>query len=304
MSDVAVVIPAWNTRELLASCLLALERSSVPVEIVVVDNHSSDGSADMVEREYPRVKLVRNLENRGFAAASNQGIASTSAPFVLLLNTDTEVAPDAIERLLRFLEQNPAYAGAAPRLVNPDGSTQRACMNFPVLSTALWFATPLERWFPHSAELERYFARSFDHEHDSDVDQPPAAALLLRRAALERVGLLDESMFLFFNDVDLSKRLAAAGWRSRFLRDARVVHVGGASTRQLGERLERWHLDRLRYYRKHHGWLAGPWVKAATSLAWIDFVALSSWRRVFPGGAPPSDPVGPVTRSFLRFLAA
>ncbi|HTF90443.1 MAG TPA: glycosyltransferase family 2 protein [Planctomycetota bacterium] len=304
MNEVAVVIPAWNTRELLSSCLFALEKSSVPLEIVVVDNHSSDGSAEMVEREHPRARLLRNPENRGFAAASNQGIAATTAPFVLLLNSDTEVAPDAVARLLRFLEQNPSYAAAAPRLLNPDGSTQRACMNFPSLGTALWFGTPLERWFPHSAELERYFARSFDHEHDSDVDQPPAAALLLRRAALERVGLLDESMFLYFNDVDLSKRLAAAGWCSRFLRDARVVHVGGASTRQFGLRLERWHLDRLRYYRKHHGWFAGPWVKAATSLAWIDFAVRSLWRRFVPGSAAPSDPIGPVTRAFLRFLAA
>ncbi len=304
MTQVAVVIPSWNTRELLAKCLSALERSGVELEVVVVDNASSDGSADLVEREFAHVRLIRNARNAGFAAACNQGIVGTRAPFVLLLNSDTEVAPDAIELLLRFLEQNGSYAAAAPRLVNPDGTTQRACMNFPRWSTALFFGTPLERWFPHSAELERYFARAFTHEHDGDVEQPPAAALLLRRSALDGVGLLDERMPLFFNDVDLSKRLAAKGWRTRFFHAARVIHVGGASTRQFAARLERWHLDRLEYHRKHHGRLSGVWVKACTSFAWIDFILTNALRRLNPRARSSAEAIGPTTRAFVRFLSS
>jgi GT2 family glycosyltransferase len=304
VTRVAVVIPAWNTRELLAKCLAALEHSDAELEIVVVDNGSTDGSAEHVEREHARVKLLRNARNEGFAAASNQGIRATTASFVLLLNSDTEVQADAIEQLAKFLEQNASYGACAPRLAYPDGTTQRACMNFPRWSTPLWFGTPFERWFPASSELERYFARGFSHDHDSDVEQPPAAALLLRRSALTMVGLLDESMPLYFNDVDLSKRLAAAGWRTRFLHSAVVLHVGGASTRQFPARLERWHLDRLRYHRKHHGWFAGPWVKACTASAWIDFVIRGALRRANPARREPLEPLAPTTRAFLRFLAS
>ena len=302
MTRIAVVIPSWNTCELLAKCLAALANSSAALEIVVIDNASNDGSAELVERAYPNVKLVRNAQNVGFAKAINQGIQATSAALIFCLNSDTEVAPDAIERLAHFLESSGSYAAAAPRLLNLDGSTQRACMNFPRWSTALWYGTPLERWFPHSAELERYFARSFTHEHDGDVLQPPAAALLVRRCALDQVGVLDEALPLFFNDVDLSKRLDAAGWRTRFLQAAHVQHVGGASARQLATRLERWHLDRLHYYRKHHGRLAGLWIKACTGFAWIDFAITQLFWRMHPRRAGAAEALGPTTRAFARFL--
>lgn len=303
MKQVAVVIPSWNTAALLAKCLGALQRSTLECETLVVDNASSDGSAELVARDFPRVALLRNLRNEGFAKACNQGLRASSAPLVLLLNSDTEVAPDALERLARFLETHGEYAAAAPRLVEADGSTQRACMNLPNWSTPLWFGTPLERWFPRSAELQRYFARDFDYERDGDAAQPPAAALLLRRSALEALGGLDESMPLYFNDVDLARRLLAAGWRTRYLCEARVGHVGGASTRAAPDRLERWHLDRLVYFRKHHGRLAGAWVKACTSFAWLDFALGSALDRALPRRRRTPQPLGPTTRAFLRFLA-
>jgi N-acetylglucosaminyl-diphospho-decaprenol L-rhamnosyltransferase len=307
----AVVVVSWNTRDLLERCLASLAGDFPAPEVVVVDNGSRDGSAEAVARRFPGVRLIANDHNRGFAAAVNQGLRSSSAEFVLLLGSDAEILGDAPLALLSFLRANPSYGAAAPRLVDEGGWTQRACMNFPRLSTALWFGTPLERWAPDSRELRRYFARDFDHAHDADVVQPPATALLLRRSALEQVGLLDERLVLYFNDVDLSRRLAQAGWKTRFLCDARVRHVGGASTRLLPERLERWHLDRLRYFVKHHGAAAGAWVKGCTALAWADFVLgrlLAPLRsgRDHPRG-PESDVeagVAAVTRAFLRFLSS
>jgi GT2 family glycosyltransferase len=304
VNQVAVVIPSWNTSALTAKCLQSLSRSSLALEVLVVENASDDDSAMMIARDFPLVRLLRNERNLGFARACNQGIRNSKAPYVLLLNSDTEVAADAVEHLWQFLEANPTYAAAAPRLLQADGSIQRACMNFPTWRSALWFATPLERWLPESAELRRYFARDFDYEHDGDVAQPPAAALLLRRSVLEQLGALDETLELFFNDVDLSVRMGCAGWRTRFLVAAQVQHVGGASTRLDPQLLEHWHLDRLRYFRKHHGRLAGLWVKACTSWAWLDFAAgCASWS-VTQRGRRPAGPFGPTTRAFGRFLLA
>ncbi len=301
MTRVAVVVPAWNTSELLAKCLGALGRSSIAAEIVVVDNASDDGSADMVARDFPEIKLIRNPRNEGFARACNQGSAATRAPLVLFLNSDTQVEPEVLAQLAEFLERNEDYAAAAPRLLNFDGSTQRACMDFPRLATALWFGTPFERWFPGSRELRRYFARDFDYGQDGDVLQPPAAALMLRRSVLDSLGGFDERMWLFFNDVDLSRRLWDCGERTRYLHGASVLHVGGASTAKFSSFVERWHYDRLAYYRKHHGWLAGPWVKLCASIAWADFV-LANRRRRAGGSAAIPQFLGPTTRAFLRYL--
>lgn len=304
MTRVRVVVPSWNVRDLLRECLAALAASrGVELETVVVDDASADGSAAMVAREFPGVRLVALERNVGFAAACNRGLAGFAAPYALLLNADACVAPDAVARLTQFLEEHAAYAAAAPRLVNQDGSTQRACMAFPRLATALWFATPLEQWFPDSRELARYFLRDFDHASERDVPQPPAACLLLRRAALESLGApaFDERLALYFNDVDLSLRLARAGWRTRFLPDARVVHHLGQSTRQVPDRLLRWHLDRLTYYRKHHGRAAGLVLKAAALWSFGDF-ALRQWTGPLRGAA--REPLGPLARSLGGVLGA
>ncbi len=280
MTVLSIVIPSWNTRELLRKCLetvYAAERP--PTEVIVVDNASADGSADMVASAFPDVVLRRNERNEGFARGCNQGIALARGEHVFLLNADTEVAPDALAKLIGFLEAHPDYAAAAPRLVHPDGSTQRACQAFPGLWTPLLFATPLERWLPNSRELRRYFLRDWDHEGSRDVDQPPAAALLVRRSVLDEVGAFDEELWLFFNDVDLSKRMARAGYRTRYVADARVLHHVGASTKQFGDYVPEWHKNRLYYYRKHHGRLAGAWVKACVALAFADFAITQLWRR-------------------------
>jgi hypothetical protein len=296
----SIVIPCWNTRELLRACLDSVQRSRTqPLEVIVVDDASADGSADMVASEFAEVELLRQDRNLGFAPSTNRGIARARGEWVLLLNADTELDPDALGILEAWLEVEPRYVAAAPRLVHPDGSTQRACMAFPNLKTALFFGTPCERWWPESAELRRYFMRDFDHAADRDVEQPPAACLLVRRAVLQELGGLDVGMPLFFSDVDLSKRMAERGLRTRFLTAARVVHHGGASTSQHPGRLAAWHADRLCYYRKHHGRMAGVWVKSCVLFAYAGFLASQLTQR---SRRTPSEAVGPVSRSLARFL--
>jgi hypothetical protein len=298
--ELSVVIPSWNTRALLRTCLARLDEADTPpLEVIVVDNGSEDGSAEMVAADFPDAILIQNARNEGFAKACNQGMQIARGRWILLLNTDTEVAPDAIRRLVSFLEANPRYGAAAPRLVHADGRTQRTVMAFPNLWTPLFFATPLERWWPESRELCRYFLRDWSQEDDRDVDQPPAACLLLRGEALEEVGLFDERLWLFFNDVDLARRMAAAGWKTRYLAGARVVHHVGASTSKFGRFVAEWQDNRLAYYQKHHGRLAAAWVKLCVGLALADFALRQSWRRL-RGRA--HEPIRPLAREYAALL--
>lgn len=271
----SVVVPVWNRAELVGACLRSVERAAREVgeelELVVVDDASSDGAAELVEREFPAARLLRNEENRGFAASANRGLAAASAELLLLLNSDTEVEADALGRLVGFLERHPTHAGVVPQLVGPSGEVQPSCMAFPRMATPLFFGTPLERWRPRSRELRRYFQRDFDHVSERDVEQPPAACWLLRRASWEAVGPFDESLELFFNDVDWCRRLAEQGGRLRFLPEARVLHHGGASTAGRADFLLRWQTDRLRYQRKHLGRIAGLFTKLCVGWTFADW---------------------------------
>lgn len=298
--EISVVIPSWNTVDLLRTCLEKLSAAEKPLtEVIVVENGSEDGSGAMVAREFPDVQLIINERNEGFAKGCNQGMRAATGRYVLLLNTDTEVAVDAIAKLHGFLEANPEYGAAAPRLIHPDGGTQRTCQAFPNLRTALFFATPFERWFPKSRELERYFMRDWDQEDERDIDQPPAACMLIRSSVLERIGLFDEELWLFFNDVDLSLRMSKDGWKTRYLADALVVHHVGASTSKFGTFVPEYQKNRLHYYRKHHGILGGVFLKACVGFALLDFLAQQLGRKL---RGQEAEPTGPMLRAYGTFL--
>jgi len=300
--EISVVIPSWNTRDYLEACLLSLDRAPNPsIEIIVVENGSEDGSREYLQGDRPDVRLVVNERNEGFAHACNQGIALATGKYVFLLNTDTEIRGNALQKLYCFLEGHDEYGAVAPRLVHPDGRTQPTVQAFPSLWTPLFFATPLERWFPDLRELKRYFLRDWSQETSEDIDQPPAAALLVRRSVLEEVGVFDETLWLFFNDVDLSLRMREAGWKTRYLAEAEVLHHVGGSTRNFGSFVPEWQKNRLAFYRKHHGRLAGVWVKACVGLAFSDWLASQLGGRLRGRGA---EPLGPTTREFLRFLGS
>ncbi len=301
-TTVSVVIPSWNTLELTRICLEFLFASDRPVdEVIVVDNGSEDGSADMIAERFPQVRLVRNERNEGFARGCNQGIALATQRLVLLLNTDTEVAPDALSRMVAWLDEHPQHGAVAPRLVHPDGGTQATCMRFPGLLTPLFYDPPMRRWFPESREMRRYYMRDWDQESSRDVDQPPAAVLLIRREVLEQLGAFDEALWLFFNDVDLSRRMADGGWRTRYLAEATVVHHVGASTSRFGNFLPEWQRNRLHYYRKHFGRAAGWWVKLCVAASWFDHWSRNRWAAA--RGRPHED-TRAITRAFREFLRA
>ncbi len=258
--QLSVVILSWNTRDLTLACLRSLyaEQPRHSREIVVVDNASEDGSAAAIAAEFPSVVLQRNSENRGYSGGNNQAADLATGRFLCLLNSDTEVRAGALDALVDFLLEHPDHGVVAPRLVNPDGSVQRACMRFPGLCTAFVFDTFWNKFPPGSWVDAYYFMRSFDHLHSRDVAQPPGACLVVDRREYLAEGGLDEELWLFFNDVDFCRRWWKRGRRIHYLAAVEVVHHGGASTRGFRKFLVTWHRNRMAFYRKHYG-------------SWIDF---------------------------------
>jgi GT2 family glycosyltransferase len=261
----SIVVLSWNTKALTLACLRALfgETPRHTREVIVVDNGSSDGSADAIADAYPQVVLVRNAENRLYAEGNNQGAERARGTWLCILNSDTEVRPGALDRMVDFLAEHPDYGAVAPKLVNPDGTVQRACRRFPGLFDPLVDSTPVRHTPPGRRRWARSRMHDFDHESTRDVEQPPGACLVLRRTEYEALGGLDTSLSLFYNDVDLCKRLWNGGRRIRYLAEAEVVHHEGASTSGHGAWNSFWFVNREAYFRKHHG-LVG--------LAWLRFV--------------------------------
>ena len=276
------MVLSWNTLELTAPlpAVGAWRDHGLALEVIVVENASHDGSAAMVEWEFPAARLLKNAKNEGYARGNNQGIALARAPLVLLLNSDTEVrdpaeGPGTLATLVEFLRREPEYGGVAPRLVNGDGSVQRSCMRFPGLAVGFLYDSWFERRFGRGRSVRRYFMEDFDHLHDADVEQPPGACLLLRRDLLRRVGGFDESLFLFFNDVELCRAVADAGYRIRYLARPRCCTTSAARPRS--DVVAEWVVNRVRYYRKRHGLLGVATVKLAFLMRAVE-ESWKSWR--------------------------
>jgi hypothetical protein len=251
----SICIVNWNTRDHLRECLAAIQQfpPSRTHDIIVVDNASTDGSAEMVARELPQVRLIANPINEQYARASNQAIRATAGDLILLLNPDVRVLAGAIDALLGFMDANPAAGACAPKLLYPDGRLQRSVRSFPTPGALLADLLGLARLFPRSRMLGRYRLTHWDHNSLREVDQPMASALLIRRRALLQVGLFDEQFPLFFNDVDLCYRLRQAAWRIYFVPQAQAIHHVGASTSQArGEALRLSQQGLARFYRKHY----------------------------------------------------
>ena len=249
-----VIIVNWNTRELLLACLSTLAAHAPEAPVIVVDNASADGSAEAVEVAYPQVRVIRNAENVGFARANNQGIRACETPYVWLLNSDTEVWPGALQALEAALDARPDAAVAGAGLWNPDGSPQACSFAFPTPLTtwAEWLLLP----GPLARARDRLFGLS-PRRAAGETDWVLGASMLVRRAAINQVGLLDEGYFMYSEELDWCKRFGRAGWAVLLAPEAVVMHHGGGSTRQMPERMLReLFRSRARYFRRHLPWPA------------------------------------------------
>ncbi|HYC30790.1 MAG TPA: glycosyltransferase family 2 protein [Gemmatimonadales bacterium] len=248
----AVAVISWNTRELLRRCLGTVMLNA-PAQVVVVDNGSSDGSIPMVREEFPGVRLEVLDENPGYGAASNVAFTRCSAEYVLLLNSDTELRPGALEALVAHLDRCPRAGIVGPRLLNPDGSLQKSTFPFPSPLVPFVKRRPLADLVGLVPGLRDAFVGAWAHDHTRRVPWVLGAALAIRRAAFEQVGGFDESYVMYYEEVDLCYRLRRAGWETHFTPATEVVHVGGASTSQRRPAmLARLGVSAVQFHRSHH----------------------------------------------------
>jgi GT2 family glycosyltransferase len=274
--DITICILNWNAKEYLARCLdsllhpeepdvqEALEQAglaevqepseAVSIDVLVVDNGSIDYSADMVETRFPEARLIRTHRNLGFAAGNNIGIRASRARYVLLLNSDTVVPRGAITRLVRFADAAPEAAFIGPKVLNPNGSLQYSCRSFPNLRAALLRNTPLQRFFRQNSAVRDYLMTDWSHNEPREVDWLSGCCLLVRREAVEKIGLLDEDYFMYCEDMDWCYRAQASGWKSLYYPGAQIVHEVGKSSDKLPRRMIAFHhLSMYKFYRKHYG---------------------------------------------------
>ncbi len=281
MTDVSVSIVNYNAKDYLDRCLTSLYKSinSHSFDVIVIDNASYDGSSDLVKLKFPTVKLIINASNIGFIKANNIGVQNSKGRYVLCLNNDTEVLGDAIDKLIDFMDSNPDAGAAGPKLLNSDGTLQLQCRRgFPTLSNSLFYFSGLNRLFPKSELFGRYLLTYLDDKAASKVDSLCGAAMIVRREVIDKVGLMDESYYMYGDDIDWCFRIKKNGWKVYYLPDAEIVHYGGrgGSRRQSYRNIYEFHRAMAVFYGKHYAikglfllnWpvYAGIWLKCGIEL--------------------------------------
>lgn len=254
--DLSIIIVNWNTRELLERCLQSAYAAcaGLLVEVIVIDNASTDGSQQMIRDHFPNTILLLNQENVGFARANNQMLTCACGEFVLLLNSDAFVGEDALRTMIDFMRVHPEAGAIGPRLRYPDGSLQRSCTAFPTLFDEFCLMLQLDRLFPHSRLFGRYWLSGWDYSTIREVEVIMGACLMVRRATIEQVGFLDEQFFMYSEEVDWCYRIREAGWHLYLLPSAQAIHIGGGSTTPVRiDMFVQLFRSRVLFFRKHHG---------------------------------------------------
>ncbi|MBX2999742.1 MAG: glycosyltransferase family 2 protein [Caldilineaceae bacterium] len=270
--DLAIVILSYNTQDLLRDCLRSVfaAEGDFTYAVCVVDNASEDGSADMVRTEFPQATLIAHDQNIGYSAGNNLGMRhvgfegtppSWPLPrYLLLLNPDTLVPPGAFAQMIRFMDEQPQVGVAGPRVRRPDGSLDLACRrSFPTPKVSFFRLTGLSRLFPHSRLFNAYNLEFLPEDAVHAVDSVVGAYMQVRREAIEGVGLLDESYFMYGEDLDWAKRIKDAGWEIWYNGQVEITHVKEASSRRSRKARVAFYEAMWIFYRKHYR-AQTPWL--------------------------------------------
>lgn len=263
--DVTISIVNTNNRVLLAGLLASLhDAARAQLEIIVVDNASTDDSVAFIQREFPYVTLLQNETRAGFAASHNRALERAKGRYLFLLNEDTRALPRCLDILIAFMDERLEAGACGPRLWNADDTLQRTGNRFPTLAYGAFEALSLNRLCPRNPVQRRHIYADWDRATTQAVDAVSGAALFVRAAAARQVGLLDPRFFIYWEEVDWCLRLHQRGWQTFYVADAHLIHYGGASTAaRAPEKFHRIYWDSLLYYyRKHFGALAYALLRA------------------------------------------
>jgi len=255
----SVSIVNYNDGELITGLLDSVYSSEADFdyEVIVTDNGSTDGSAEMIESKYPEAKLIRNGENLGFARAQNAGIGASIGEYILLLNPDATIERRAMKRLVSFMDSHEEAGAAGGKILNPDGSIQLSGKKFPTPLTALFLTLGIHKLFPNNPVTKGYYMSEESYDQAQEVDHVMGSFLIARRAAISTAGLMDENFFLYCDDVDWCMRIKQEGYKIFYTPDAVMTHKKGGTTSRDSRRCiiehhrSLWYFYRKWYYKKY-----------------------------------------------------
>ncbi|AET57593.1 glycosyl transferase family 2 [Paenibacillus terrae HPL-003] len=254
--DVSILVVNYNTCRLTLDCLQSVYASETQYryEVIVIDNHSSDGSVDAIRAVYPEITLIANEDNTGFAKANNQGVEVASGRYVLLLNSDTLVQPDTLDTMIRFMDTHPEMGASGCKVILPDGSLDKACKRgFPTPSASFYYAFGWSKRYPDNPKYNQYQLGHLSPDDEYPVDVLVGAFMLVRRETIEQVGGLDETFFMYGEDIDWCYRIKQAGWGIYYYPRTYIIHIkGGSARRRPLKIIYEFHRAMWVFHRKHY----------------------------------------------------
>jgi len=273
--QLSIIIVNYNVKNLLKKCLESIfeYEKDMEFEVIVVDNNSIDHSQEMLQRDFPQVKLIENKRNLGFSAGCNQGIKESQGRYILLLNPDTELTPDGFKKMIDFMDSKPEVGICGPKMTDQEGNLHLSCRSFPSYLTAISSSQSiLNRIFPDNLLSQKYLLKNQDHSQIQKVDWVSGSCLLAKREMLEKVGLFDERFYMYVEDVDLCYRAKMAGFSVFYFPQVVVIHhIGKSTQKKKFNMLVEHHRSMYHFYKKHHN----------PNVFLRGIVFLSVWMRLF-----------------------
>ncbi|MFN4111801.1 MAG: glycosyltransferase, partial [Ignavibacteria bacterium] len=261
MIELSIIIVNYNVKAFLQNCLLSIQKATekIPVEIIVIDNASDDGSADLVKKNFPEVKLIESKENLGFSKANNMGLKIAQGKYICLINPDTIVEEDTFKEMIRFMESNDQVGLAGCKILNPDGTFQLACRrSFPTPWVAFTKIIGLSKLFPESKLFARYNLTYLDENQSYEVDAVSGSFMFFRREIYEKIGGLDETFFMYGEDLDFCYRVKKAGYKVYYVHSTKIIHFKGESTKRSNIDELKHFYDAMRLFVRKH--FSSSWI--------------------------------------------
>jgi N-acetylglucosaminyl-diphospho-decaprenol L-rhamnosyltransferase len=279
MIDLSIVILNWNVRDLLDRCLASIQSDRFSLETIVVDNASMDDSVAMVRSKYPNSIVIANKTNLGFTGGNNRGLEAARGRYVMVLNPDTEIVGDALDRLIDYLDSHSQVGAIGPQLLNPDRSIQSSRRRFPTLATGFFESTWLQGLAPRNI-LKRFYVEDVSPDATQEVDWLTGACTVFRKSMLDQIGVYDDkNFFMYSEEIDLCKRVKSAGWKIVYLPGAKVIHyVGQSSDQVVAARHLYFQTSKVHYFRKHHGRFKAALIRVFLLTSYLGPIVLESMK--------------------------